>query len=714
MIYFALAVHNHQPVGNFDEVIEDAYRQAYSPFINLLYQYPNIKLTLHYSGILWEWFVRNHPELIKLLKVMAGRGQVELMSGGFYEPILPVLPDEDKRGQIDKMNSFLKETFGVDPKGYWLAERVWEPHLVKPLAEGGLEYVVVDDSHFHEVGLKQEQLYGYYLSEEDGRSIKIFPGSKHLRYLIPFHPPQETIDYLRSIHNKNGSAIIQMGDDGEKFGVWPGTHHSVYTEGWLERFFNLLEENSDWLKITTYAEYIKQHKPLGNVYLPTASYSEMMEWALPTPLRKKYELAIDSLKNNPACHNCRGFIKGAFWRNFLVKYPESNHMHKKMLYVSRKLRKMDSCRDKEVLENARNELWQAQCNCGYWHGVFGGLYLPHIRKAIYEHLIKSEQLLDSLKCSSYPWLDVEVRDLLFDGSQMVLISNPYLALYFNPDAGGALQEWDYKPLALNLANTLTRYPEPYHDKIRELINNPANDSEGPQSIHNIQSLKCNDLDKYLSYDNYRRSSFIDHFLAPETRLGDFSDSSYLELGDFVQKPYDFQLEKQPQKVLLTMRRQGYVRVAGNNLPVKIEKSALVRAEAAEMDIQYQITNLSDREIELCFGCELNIAPAYPDGTYWKHSGGSGSLTEPAELDNITKLELVIDYIKLNLGFELDLPAEVWSFPLHTVSQAESGYEKIYQGQVFLFKWNIKLAGNGSWSVSIKQATTRSSAYDPLP
>lgn len=704
MISFALAVHNHQPVGNFADVMERAYQNAYAPFINILNKYPQVKLSLHYSGILWEWFLKNHPGFIELLQQMVARKQIELMSGGFYEPILPILPDQDKLGQIKKMNSFLKHYFGVTPKGFWLAERVWEPHLVKTLAECGLEYVIVDDSHFMEVGLEEEALHGYYLSEENGTTIKIFPGSKKLRYLIPFHPPEETIEYLRSIHLQGKSAIIQMGDDGEKFGVWPGTHNTVYNEGWLERFFNLLQENSTWLDITTYAEYIKDHKPLGSVYLPTASYSEMMEWALPTSLRIDFERAKNNSEYNPACQSCRRFLKGGFWRNFLIKYPEANQMHKKMLYISQKLRQLDSIRDKQIMEEAQNELWQGQCNCAYWHGIFGGLYLPHLRKAIYEHLIKGEQLIDRLKCSSYPWLETETRDLLLNGSKTAIISNPQIALYFNPDAGGSLLEWDYKPASLNLSNTLTRRPEAYHEAIKDLVHRESGSSHGTQSIHHIQHLKDKDLDKYLSYDSYQRLSLLDHFFLPGANLQNLGENEFNELGDFIQQPYKFNLEKKNQDILLTMKRSGNVKINGMNYPLRVKKSVLTTADSDGMEIQYNIRNLSNNELSVCFGSEFNIAPAYPDGAYWQNSTAHNSLYDHTNLEELSEIKLMIDYIKLALHFEFDLPTtSLWSSPLYTVSQAEDGYERIYQGQIILFYWELNLKGNAEWCVKIKQS-----------
>lgn len=81
------------------------------------------------------------------------------------------------------------------------------------------------------------------------------------------------------------------------------------------------------------------------------------------------------------------FVRGGFWRSFMVRYPEVNTMHKKMLRVSRKV---EAVEDPALKSRAQDNLWAGQCNCPYWHGVFGGIYLPHIRTANYERLLATE------------------------------------------------------------------------------------------------------------------------------------------------------------------------------------------------------------------------------------------------------------------------------------------------------------------------------------
>jgi len=337
-VQFIFAIHNHQPVGNFDFVAEEAYQKAYLPFLNVLQRHPKIRITLHYTGILYRFFEQRHPEFIDMLKALVAEGRVEILSGGFYEPILAVLPDDDKIGQVRTLTDYIHRTFGYDPKGMWLAERVWEPHLPKCIAAAGISHVVVDDFHFKMAGLRDDELDGYYLTEEQEGLVRIFPGSEKLRYLIPFHRPEETIELLSGLRSPSRNRLAAMADDGEKFGVWPGTYHSVYEEGWLERFFTLLEQNAGWLETTTFSEYVGKEQPRGRIYLPTASYMEMGEWSLPTRAMREYDEALDRAKNSPDFASVRPFIKGGFWRNFLAKYPESNQLHKRMMMVSGKVR----------------------------------------------------------------------------------------------------------------------------------------------------------------------------------------------------------------------------------------------------------------------------------------------------------------------------------------------------------------------------------------
>ena len=92
--------------------------------LELLERHPSIKLALHYTGSLRDWLAVNQSTFLARVRALVARGQIEVMTGGYYEPILAAIPDVDKRGQIEKLTYAVKSDFGYDARGMWLAERV--------------------------------------------------------------------------------------------------------------------------------------------------------------------------------------------------------------------------------------------------------------------------------------------------------------------------------------------------------------------------------------------------------------------------------------------------------------------------------------------------------------------------------------------------------------------------------------------------------------
>ena len=95
----ALVIHNHQPIGNFDDVCHQAFHDAYKPFLDVLSDFPNIALTLHNSGSLLEWMVEHRPEYLDQVRGLLERGQLEIIGGPFDEPNLTSIPQKDRIGQ---------------------------------------------------------------------------------------------------------------------------------------------------------------------------------------------------------------------------------------------------------------------------------------------------------------------------------------------------------------------------------------------------------------------------------------------------------------------------------------------------------------------------------------------------------------------------------------------------------------------------------------
>lgn len=673
-IHFILALHNHQPEGNLPEVFDRTYEASYEPFIRELEQFPRIKAVQHYSGILLRWLQENRPEFMSRLRNLVAGGQIEMMGGAFFEPILVMIPDEDKIGQIEKQTRFLQENFQTDVQGAWLAERVWEPHLARPLAQAGIRYTVLDDAHFRNVGFTEEETLHHYLTEEEGARLTLFPISERLRYLIPFGEPQETIDYLRSMATPAGDRVVVLADDGEKFGSWPGTADLVYRRQWLRRFFTLLEENIDWINVTTFTEYMQQQPPAGRVYLPAGSYREMMEWS------------------------------GGYWRNFFVRYPESNQIHKKMLHVRERLERLPESPQKK---EAREYLWAGQCNCAYWHGVFGGLYLNFLRSALYSRIIAAETLTDRVLHPQNSWLEIERKDFDYDGAEELMVSGPELGFILSPEQGGALLELDFKPRRFNLFDVLSRRREPYHCNIFELAEGQCATDE-TKTIHHITRVKEAGLENLLVYDDYRRASLVDHFYPAGTTLEHLqANPGAIDAGDFTGSPYTLQNTEANGAARIALSRDGYVRTDGAACPVRVQKTLAYVPQSGEIRYDYTLLNTGDTPLQTVFAVEFNInflAGQAADRYYTVegHSLTDRSLSSRGELQQVRQFGLVDEWLGISTTFALAHPATLWRMPIETVSQSEDGMERVYQGSTVMPAWPLRLQPGEPRTLSFTQ------------
>jgi len=694
----SLAFHNHQPVGNFLSVFEQAYRQAYEPMIGALERHPRIRLALHYSGPVLDWLSDTHSDLLDRIKALVARDQVEIMTGGYYEPILPAIPDRDKRAQIVKLTKEIHERFGCDSNGLWLAERVWEPHLPRQLAASRVAYTIVDDAHFFRVGLAEPDLTGYFVTEESGARVAIFPSLKALRYRIPWAPVDDVMTWLRARAGAQEHVLV-MGDDGEKFGLWPGTYALCWERGWVESFFTALESAGDWLTLMPPGEWLRTHPPRGRIYLPTASYDEMTEWALPAGAAARLPALKHDLETQGRT-DVLPFLQGGFWRHFMVKYPEINTLHKTMLRVSRKVWAM---RRGPRRDEALDHLWQAQCNCPYWHGVFGGIYLGHIRSANYAHLIEAERLADTAGRRGR-WVTARRADLDADGRSEILVSSDTQVLSINPADGGSVVTWDVRAARVNLVNVMTRRAEGYHETLRQAAASGELVLYRPDQVETIHTERVRvkewGLERHLVVDWYRRSSFIDHFLAPGGGPQAFARGEARELGDFVDQQYEAEVTRGPDRVTVRLVRDGHVWVDNVHAAVRVEKTFTVPAGDAEVDATYVITNKGSAVITADFSVETNWGVSSPDANV----ACAGQIRRAGGVDAVDEVEVFdLNDFGWTCAAKTMPPTSVWIAPIEVVSASEAGFERTFQGVSLLCVWPVRLEPGAGWEARLSFA-----------
>jgi alpha-amylase len=678
MMNLVLALHCHQPVGNFDKVFNLAVDKCYQPVLKLLEDHPGIHCGLHFSGCLLEWLEEHRPEVLDLLAVLVGRDQVEPLSGGFYEPLLATIPARDARGQMEMLNGYLASRLGRRPTGFWLTERIWDPALPATLAGTNLEYTIVDDTHFYYAGLKWEDIFGPYVTEREGHTLKILATPMVMRYMIPFYRVEEVMARLRE-WDQAGHHLAVYGDDGEKFGLWPGTHEWVLEKGWLKSFFEAVEGNRDWLRAVTPSEYLAGARPLGRLYMPQASYEEMTEWALPTERTLALEDIIGHLKYEDRWESWRPFVRGGTWDNFLVKYEESNRMHKKMVFLSGL-----AGDDLEI----RKTVWRAQCNCAYWHGVFGGLYMGHLRRAIHRNLILAQ---GGLTAKNKGVLTLHRLDYDKDGLEEILIYGPNLSLGLAPGQGGSLFEICHVPKALNLSDTLTRRPEPYHRRLPEAVVVTPDQDGQVASIHDQVKAKEADLERFLVFDPRPRASLVDHFLEKEVAPEELAGGRYQELGDFPGAFYTLTGALADQaRAVVGLVRQG--RVGPTNL--ELSKTVTV-GHGPYLYATYRFENQGDQPLQAWFGCEFNLT-VFSDRDEHRfllapEQSRRREIHETGAEYDLTRFDLINGGDHLKMSFTLSRPVQVFFYPIMTVSMSEDGFEKSYQGTALYFFLPLNLA-----------------------
>ena len=722
----ALVIHNHQPIGNFDDIFEQAYQDSYKPFLDLLAEFPSLAITLHNSGSLLEWLVEHRPEYLDQIRELADRGQIEIIGGPFYEPILASIPQRDRIGQIQQYSKYLENLFGQPVRGMWVPERVWEQSFARDIVDAGIEYTVLDDSHFRSAGHTPDELTSHFLTEDEGRLLQIFPVSEPLRYAIPFDDVHKSIEILHEQFERNPSSVAVFGDDGEKFGTWPGTKEAVFKEGWLRNFFQLLEDSGEWLKVATMAECVENLMPAGRTYLPDSSYREMTEWVLPAD-RQKVLLSLRKNKetNDPDWPELSNFVRGGCWRNFRNKYPEANEMYARMLGISERLEKLTNASiDREYadqLSEARTALYRGQCNCSYWHGAFGGLYLPHLRHAVYTHFIAADTILEkverSMKSSTNGvvgaspdrWVEVESKDFNLDARPEVRVAGDRLAAYFSPAVGGHLYELDIRAIRHNLLATLNRRPEIYHEAIRQAAKPDSNGDD--LNAANIQGeIKCKqeNLDQKIAYDNWPRKALVDHFLQPGLSLEDFQAGKG-HVSDFHSGVYQSLLKRSRERVEACFARRAPLA----SYSVQITKSvSLETAKGASLQIRYDLEDLPVG-MPIHFAVEFNLA-GLPGGAddryYYDHTGQrQGRLDETLNQPHCERIGLVDEWLGVDVSLEFPMPCSCWAFPIETVSQSEGGFETVQQACCVVPHWEFVVPEDGRWSFELTLGIDTSAA-----
>jgi alpha-amylase len=511
-----------------------------------------------------------------------------------------------------------------------------------------------------------------------------------------------------------------MGDDGEKFGAWPTTYEHCWGERrWVERFFTALEDNAAWLATVTPSAWLDGHPPVGRVYVPTSSYTEMTEWALPSDEALTFARVLERDRDDgrPEAR----WLRGGFWRHFQVKYREINDLHKQMLRASAKVAAMPPGPDGD---RATDELGRGQSNDCYWHGLFGGIYLAHMRLATYEHLIAAEDLADASRRGEGDAQTGELVDVDLDGREEVLLSTDGLVVTVKPDEGAGIASWDLRAARHALLAVMRRRPEAYHARMLEAARSAAGRAAervgeaataagarpdgGVTSIHEIAAVKEPDLAERLRYDAYERRSGLVHLLANDVTADAFASGSFDERLDAVDGPFEL-VELGPSRVVV--RRDAAVRSAdGTEGTLRIERRLAVGGGRLDpwLEAETIVTNVGDVAIGGRLGVEWNVMLLGGGGNpqaWWEVAGRRTAHDAAATSRDVSSLAQGNDWLGVRVDTTVVPALDAWIAPIETISNSESGFEAVYQGSCLLLSRPVDLRPGDGTGIRVRHSVS---------
>ena len=501
---------------------------------------------------------------------------------------------------------------------------MWQPELTADLAASGVTYALVDDRHFLVSGFRHDELHRPHHTESDGHRVGLLAIDERLRYLIPFRPPEETAAYLRELRS-HGHGLAVLADDGEKFGGWPGTKEWVYGSGWLDSFLKAMDRliTTDEIKLSTAGEAFRAVPSGGLAYLGTASYREMEKWALPPAAQRDLTKLEEELGPKHLAASA-SFVRGGHWHHFLVKYPESNRMHKTMLALSILSRRRGDPPE------ARRAIGRAQCNDAYWHGVFGGLYLPHLRHAIWQQLAIAERVLRRDEPLAYEEIDLD-----YDGFTELWVHSAQFSAVISPRRGGSVELLTRFPESMNFADVLTRRRESYHE-IPKHSHHGEGKGAGTQSIHDIE--RESRLTSLPPIDAEPRAILVDRLLGDDVTQAQYTSGAYKPVRSWAAVPMTATVNVSSDAAVITLR--------ANDLEKRLTFDAV--------------------------GC---LAVAYSWNT-----------------DDSSRTSWFAPELSLAQDLALDAPgaAETWRHQITTVARSERGFEETVQGVSLTPRWRAQL------------------------
>ena len=522
---------------------ESKYQEIYKNIVSFLYENPSNRFAFSPSGPLLSWIDREHSEFNQLISKLWGRKQTELLGGGYYNPVFPLLFSQDKSGQIDLMTAEIRRCVGKKPRGMTVFNSSWDNSLIQSFQTCGMEYIFLDGSLIP----KERQCYLPLLVSDQGKSLNVLSVSREFIPNMLIAPREylrnlfDTINYLTKDDSYNAltdERVVAIKIDENQF-------LKLYESKWLSKLFLAVDEYySDSIKITLPTEYLHREDIRVPSYIPAGIQSDVAKWA-----RRPYEESISNFA--PA---------GIF--NFLLTYKQNKALYDRMLYISMLI---NQCKGDKIRKKvAREKLWMAQSGEAYVCDPDGVFANNAVRQLAYRSLTEAEKL---------------VRESQKDGFKESVSSYDY--------NGDGFKEYICAMKQYNACVSL------FGAQISELdiIHNTGNYADSPSRIKQFDKFE----------DKYHRGLFVDHLFSID-EFSEYKKGNPTGSGIFSQvifKQLDFDAHRHEIKL------SGSGTFSPLNANITLVKKYIANSNG--FAIQYIIKNESPFDLKAVFVVESNYA-----------------------------------------------------------------------------------------------------------
>lgn len=527
------------------EDFETNYEKIYKKIVSFMFEKTRNKMAVSFTGPLLSWIHREHSEYTQLLSKIYTRKQTEVLGGGYYNPIFPLLFPQDRTGQIELLTSELRHSLGKRPRGMTIFNSIWDNCLIPNLCSCGMEYVLLDSSLIPQ----DKKFFLPLISSDQGRSIAILPVN---REFIP-NTLMEPKEYL---HNLFGSINYSTKDDeyntltDERIVIIKIDENQflkLHDSKWLEKLYSTAQEDfADSISFTLPLEFLNRTNIKVPSYIPAGLQSDVAIWAK-TPYK-----ALDITSNfHTTVHD------------FLLTYKRNHALYNRMLYISMLV---NQCKgDKARRKIAREKLWIAQSGEGYVCNPSGVFANNAVRQHAYRNLTEAEKLCREASHESEFKESVTSFDYNNDGFNEYVCSMKQHTTCISPK-GGQICELD-------------------------VIHNTGNYADSPSRMSQFDKVD----------DNYERGLFIDHLFS-QNEYAEYKKGSPAGSGIFSRTMYQEEdFDSYRHEILL----QTSGKFSQLNIPVVLKKKIISNSNG--FMIQYILKNEGPFDVKGNFVVESNFA-----------------------------------------------------------------------------------------------------------